>query len=46
MKLTRKAFKNWGKTGGKKRAAKLTPEQRRKIARKAAAARWNKKGEN
>lgn len=30
-----------GKKGGKARAAKLTPEQRREIAKKAAAARWN-----
>ncbi len=27
--------------GGHARAAALTPEQRREIARKAAAARWN-----
>ncbi len=31
-----------GKKGGKARAAKLTPEQRSEIAKKAAAARWNK----
>jgi len=29
-----------GLKGGKARAAKLTPEQRREIARKAAATRW------
>lgn len=29
-----------GKKGGKARAAKLTPEQRSEIARKAARARW------
>ena len=29
-----------GKKGGKARAAKLTPERRSEIARKAAAARW------
>ena len=29
-----------GLKGGKARAAKMTPEQRREIARKAAAARW------
>ena len=29
-----------GMKGGKARAKKLTPEQRREIARKAAAARW------
>lgn len=28
--------------GGKARAAKLTPERRREIARKAIAARWSK----
>jgi len=31
-----------GKKGGKARAAKLTPEQRKEIARKAAKARWAK----
>lgn len=31
-----------GLKGGKARAEKLTPEQRREIARKAAAARWGK----
>jgi hypothetical protein len=29
-----------GLVGGKKRAEKLTPERRREIAKKAAAARW------
>jgi hypothetical protein len=29
-----------GQKGGKARAAKLTPEQRSEIARKAAGARW------
>ena len=29
-----------GRKGGNARAAKLTPEQRREIARKAAQARW------
>ncbi len=32
-----------GAKGGKARAAKLTPEQRSEIARKAAKARWAKK---
>lgn len=32
-----------GKRGGPARAAKLTPEQRKKIAQKAAKARWKKK---
>ncbi|MBE3041183.1 hypothetical protein IMZ48_01060 [Candidatus Bathyarchaeota archaeon] len=31
-----------GLKGGKARASKLTPEQRKAIARKAAAARWAK----
>ncbi len=31
-----------GKIGGAARAASLTPEQRRRIAEKAAAARWLK----
>jgi hypothetical protein len=31
-----------GKKGGRARADKLTPEQRREIARKAAAARWRR----
>lgn len=43
MRLTRKAFKQWGRTGGKTRAANLTPEQRKAIARKAAKARWAEK---
>jgi hypothetical protein len=32
-----------GLKGGKARAQKLTPEQRRESARKAAVARWSKK---
>jgi hypothetical protein len=31
-----------GLKGGKARAAKLTPEQRKEIARKAANSRWGK----
>lgn len=31
-----------GLKGGKARAAKLTPEERSEIAKKAAAARWKK----
>ena len=34
-----------GLKGGKARATKLTAEQRRLIARKAAEARWNKRSE-
>jgi hypothetical protein len=32
-----------GQKGGKARAEKLTPEQRKEIAKKAAKARWSKK---
>lgn len=32
-----------GLKGGKARAEKLTPEQRKEIARKAAKVRWDKK---
>ena len=32
----------WGAIGGKARAAKLTPERRSAIAKKAAKARWAK----
>jgi len=32
-----------GKKGGKARAEKLSPEQRKEIAKKAARARWEKK---
>ena len=34
-----------GKKGGKARAASLTPEERREIAKKAAAKRWGDKAE-
>lgn len=34
-----------GKKGGSARAASLTPEQRRNIAERAAAARWAKKND-
>lgn len=33
-----------GKKGGAARAAKLTPEERSAISRKAAEARWQRKG--
>ncbi len=35
-----------GLVGGKARAAKLTPEQRSEIAKKAAKARWEKTSQN
>lgn len=31
-----------GKKGGKARAAQMTPEERKELARKAALARWGK----
>ena len=37
--------KKSGKAGGKARAEKLTPEERRRIAKKAAKARWNQAAE-
>ena len=39
-----KAAQELGKKGGEARAKKLTPEQRREIARKAASKRWGKRG--
>jgi hypothetical protein len=36
------AGRKGGLKGGKARAAKMTPEERRESARKAAAARWGK----
>ncbi len=38
VEFTRRA----GKKGGRARAEKLSPERRREIAKKAAAARWRK----
>ncbi len=37
-----KAAQSMGKRGGAARAAKLTPEQRKEIAQKAAAKRWGR----
>lgn len=37
-----KAAQAMGRKGAKARAEKLTPEQRREIARKAAVKRWSK----
>ena len=34
-----------GQKGGKARAAKLTPEERSEIARRAARARWDESGD-
>ena len=42
-KMSRKyAGRLGGLVGGKVRAEKLTPEERREIAKRAAAARWSK----
>jgi len=35
-----------GSMGGKARREKLTPEQRKEIAKKAIRARWSKRREN
>ena len=40
----RKLGRAGGLIGGKARARKLTPEQRRNIARRAARARWRQNG--
>jgi hypothetical protein len=40
MRRKNPAAASLGKLGGKARAKKLTPEQRRESARKAAQARW------
>ena len=42
LKLVRAWGAEGGKVGGKKRMAALTPEERRKLAKKAAQARWAK----
>jgi hypothetical protein len=42
-KSVRKFLKTMAREGGFARAVGLSPEQRRKIARKAARARWAKK---
>jgi hypothetical protein len=38
----REFFRAAGKSGGKKRASKMTPRERQESARKAAHARWKK----
>jgi hypothetical protein len=40
------AGRKGGLKGGKSRANNLTPEQRKKIARKAAKERWRKSGQD
>jgi hypothetical protein len=39
----RRLGRRGGLKGGKARAEKLTPEERKEIARKAARARWDKR---
>jgi hypothetical protein len=36
----RERFRRFGRAGGRKRAAGMSPEARRSVARRAAAARW------
>jgi hypothetical protein len=43
-KAVTEALKELGRLGGQTRAKRLTPERRREIAKKAAAARWKKAG--
>jgi hypothetical protein len=42
-KEIREYFAKFGRKGGKATAAKLSPEERKRIARKAAQARWAKR---
>lgn len=42
-KAIREYFAKFGRQGGKIRAKRMTPEQRKEVARKAAQARWAKK---
>ena len=41
--MGKKGGKAGGQKGGKARMESLTPEERKKLAKKAAAARWGKK---
>lgn len=36
----REAFRRYGRAGGRARAARMTPERRKQVARRAATARW------
>jgi len=42
--IMREYFSRLGKKSGKARMKKITPEERSRIAREAAKARWSKKG--
>jgi len=41
--LAKSAAAELGSRGGKARAAQMTPQRRREIAKKAAATRWHKR---
>lgn len=43
-KAMQQYFRDQGSIGGKKATDAMTPERRQEIARKAAQARWAKKG--
>ena len=36
----RESFRRWGSIGGRARAARMTPERRSQVARRAATTRW------
>ncbi len=36
----RESFRKYGRDGGRERAARMTPERRRQVARRAATVRW------
>lgn len=36
----RESFRRYGRAGGRARAARMSPERRRQVARRAATARW------
>jgi hypothetical protein len=38
----RESFREFGRAGGRARAARMTPERRRQVARRAASARWTR----
>jgi hypothetical protein len=46
MKLLKDVQREWGSKGGKKGSAMLTADERKRKAKKAAAARWGMAEEN
>jgi hypothetical protein len=46
MKLLKEVQREWGSQGGKKGSAMLTAAERKRKAKKAAAARWRNTGKN